>query len=112
MYFRSPARLAPTVSYIFPRPLGGGIILGGSRQENNSSPDIDYELAKDIMKKCCDLVPELGKVEDLQVIGHGVGLRPSRKGGVRIEGERRGEWGGVGVVHAYGHSGAGYQSSW
>lgn len=37
-------------------------------------------------------------------------LIASRKGGVRIELEK---WSnGVSVVHNYGHSGAGYQSSW
>ena len=67
-------------------------------------------LAQTIMQRCCALCPELGKPEDLQVISHNVGLRPSRKGGPRIEVER---WaGGTPVVHNYGHAGAGYQSSW
>lgn len=38
-----------------------------------------------------------------------VGLRPGRKGGVRVEREVLGS--GRRVVHAYGHAGAGYQNS-
>jgi D-amino-acid oxidase len=75
MYFRSPKRIDPTTTYVFPRPLGGGVILGGSRQDGDWSAEIDMELGKDIMKRCCELCPELGKVEDLQVISHNVGLR-------------------------------------
>ncbi|KAF1955199.1 nucleotide-binding domain-containing protein [Byssothecium circinans] len=110
MYFRSPHRIDPSVSYVFPRLNGGGVILGGSRQDGNWSAEVDYELSKEIMRKCCELYPELGRVEDLQVISHNVGLRPSRVGGTRVELEK---WGnGVPVVHNYGHAGAGFQSSW
>ncbi|ORY16616.1 hypothetical protein BCR34DRAFT_584275 [Clohesyomyces aquaticus] len=111
MYFRSPKRIDPETTYVFPRPLGGGVILGGSRQDGNWSEEVDMNLAKDIMERCCRVCPDLGKVEDLKVISHGVGLRPSRKGGPRIEIEKRKGW-GIPVVHNYGHSGAGYQSSW
>ncbi|KAF2189187.1 FAD dependent oxidoreductase [Zopfia rhizophila CBS 207.26] len=110
MYFRSPKRIDPETTYVFPRPLGGGVILGGSRQDGNWSGEVDMELARDIMERCCKLCPELGKPEDLKVIAHGVGLRPSRKGGPRIEVEKLSN--GVPVVHNYGHAGAGYQSSW
>ncbi|KAF2030515.1 nucleotide-binding domain-containing protein [Setomelanomma holmii] len=109
-YFRTPKRIDPTTTYIFPRPLGGGVILGGSRQDNNWSDEWDEELGNDIMKRCCELCPELGKPEDLQVVSKNIGLRPSRKGGPRIEAEK-GKW-KIPVVHCYGHAGAGYQSSW
>jgi D-amino-acid oxidase len=65
---------------VFPRPLGGGVILGGSRQEHNWSEEWDEELGKDIMKRCCELCPELGRPEDLQVISKNVGLRRKYKG--------------------------------
>ncbi|KAF2259575.1 D-amino-acid oxidase-like protein [Lojkania enalia] len=110
MYFRSPARISPETTYVFPRPLGGGVILGGSRQDGNWNAEVDLELASSIIERCCKLCPELGRPEELQVMSHGVGLRPSRKGGPRIEVEK-GTW-DVPVVHNYGHSGAGYQSSW
>ena len=38
-------------------------------------------------------------------------MTASRKGGPRIEVEKERKW-SVLVVHAYGHSGAGYQASW
>lgn len=75
MYFRSPKRLSPETTYVFPRPLGGGVILGGSRQDGDWNAEVDTELAEDIMRRCCALCPELGRWEDLQVISHNVGLR-------------------------------------
>ncbi|KAI1617869.1 D-amino-acid oxidase, variant 2 [Exophiala viscosa] len=96
-------------AHVFPRPLGGGIILGGVRRDNDWTAEPDMELAERIKQRCCALAPELGKPEDLQVLSHNVGLRPSRKGGARVELEKRN---GKLLVHNYGASGAGYQSSW
>ncbi|KXH56400.1 FAD dependent oxidoreductase [Colletotrichum nymphaeae SA-01] len=109
MYFRSPRRVDNDTTYIFQRPLAGGIVLGGCRQDGNWDKEVDPELTKTILERCCALAPELGKPEDLKIIKHGVGLRPNRKGGPRIEAEKRDE--GL-VVHNYGASGAGYQASW
>ncbi|OLN85393.1 D-amino-acid oxidase 1 [Colletotrichum chlorophyti] len=109
MYFRSPRRVDNDTTYIFQRPLAGGIVLGGCRQDGNWNKDVDPELAKTIMERCCALAPELGRPEDLKVIKHGVGLRPGRKGGPRIEVGK--DDAGL-VVHNYGASGAGYQASW
>lgn len=75
MYFRSTQRLCSEATYVFPRPYGGGVILGGSRQDGDWNGEVDMELAKDIMERCCKLAPELGRPEDLQIISHGVGLR-------------------------------------
>ncbi|KAJ4365471.1 hypothetical protein N0V95_000406 [Ascochyta clinopodiicola] len=110
-YYRSPKRIDPTTTYVFPRTLGGGVILGGSRQDNDWSNEWDSELEAQILQRSCALAPELGKPEDLQIISRNIGLRPSRKGGPRIEIEKEKKW-SVPVVHAYGHSGAGYQASW
>lgn len=64
------------------------------------------------MKRCVELCPALtdGKgPEALSIIRHGVGLRPMREGGPRVEKEKiDGLW----VVHQYGHAGYGYQSSY
>lgn len=109
MYFRSPRRVDNDTTYVFQRPLAGGIVLGGCRQDGNWDKEVDPELAKTIMERCCALAPELGRPEDLKVIKHGVGLRPNRKGGPRIEAEKGTE--GL-IVHNYGASGAGYQASW
>ncbi|KAF9874532.1 d-amino acid [Colletotrichum karsti] len=109
MYFRSPRRVDNDTTYVFQRPLAGGIVLGGCRQDGNWDKNVDPELAKTIMERCCALAPELGRPEDLKVIKHGVGLRPGRKGGPRIEVDQ--SQSGL-VVHNYGASGAGYQASW
>ncbi|KAJ4987583.1 FAD dependent oxidoreductase [Stagonosporopsis vannaccii] len=111
-YYRSPKRIDPTTTYVFPRTLGGGVILGGSRQDNDWSNEWDSQLETQILERSCKLAPELGKPEDLQIIARNIGLRPSRKGGPRIELEKEKQKWSVPVVHAYGHSGAGYQASW
>jgi glycine/D-amino acid oxidase-like deaminating enzyme len=109
MYFRSPRRTHPNTTYVFPRGKHGGIVLGGCRVDNVWEGEVDLEFAEDIKRRCCALCPELGKPEDLKVIKHGVGLRPSRKGGARVE---RQILDGRTVVHNYGAGGAGYQASW
>jgi D-amino-acid oxidase len=58
---------------------------------------------------CPSLAPKTGKVNELSIIRHGVGLRPMRTGGPRVEIE---QVGGSWVVHQYGHAGYGYQSGW
>lgn len=98
--------------YIMTRAVGGGTILGGCYQKNNWESQHDPSLAIRIMKRCVEACPKLtnGKgIEHLDIIRHGVGLRPAREGGARIEKEKIN---GVWVVHNYGHGGAGYQSSY
>lgn len=110
MYFKSPKRVAADTTYIFPRGPNGGIILGGCRDDGVWEGDVRMDFAEDIKRRCCELCPALGRPEDLKVVSHGVGLRPGRKGGARIEKEVRGE--GRVIVHNYGAGGAGYQASW
>jgi D-amino-acid oxidase len=114
-------------THIFPRPLGGGIIIGGVRLHHDYNEEPDMDLAERIKKRACDLCPELGTPESLEVIRHNVGFRrwfinlihltiskltslvASRKGGARIERENRhGKW----LIHNYGAGGTGYQASW
>lgn len=98
--------------YIMTRAAGGGTILGGCYQKGNWESQVDPNLAVRIMKRAVAACPALtqGKgIEGLDIIRHGVGLRPVREGGTRVEKERiGGEW----VVHNYGAGGAGYQSSY
>ncbi|KAK2806461.1 hypothetical protein FQN50_005879 [Emmonsiellopsis sp. PD_5] len=106
------------VCYIMKRAAGGGTILGGCYQKHNWESQPDPSLAVRIMKRCVDLCPQLvgkdenGKqrgIEGLDIIRHGVGLRPLREGGTRVEKEKID---GVWVVHNYGHGGFGYQASY
>lgn len=103
---------ADELCYIMQRAAGGGTILGGTYTKNSWESQPDPNIANRIMKRAVDLCPALtdGKgVEALSVIRHGVGLRPLRTGGVRVEKERiDGTW----VVHNYGHGGWGYQGSY
>ncbi|KAI1073482.1 putative D-amino acid oxidase [Whalleya microplaca] len=109
MYFRSPRRVDNDTTYIFPRYPSGGVILGGCRVDNDWNGEVDLEFAEDIKRRCCALAPELGLPEGLKVVYHAVGLRPSRKGGSRVEPETID---GKLVIHNYGAGGTGYQSSW
>lgn len=64
------------------------------------------------MKRSLAICPALGDgkgVDGLSVIRHGVGLRPMREGGPRMEKELID---GIYTVHCYGHGGYGYQSSY
>lgn len=91
---------------------GGGTLLGGCYQKGNWDSQADPNLAVRIMKRAVEICPSLtdGKgIEHLSIIRHGVGLRPVRLSGVRLEKETIDD---VWVVHNYGHGGAGYQSSY
>lgn len=99
--------------YIMHRAAGGGCILGGCLQKDNWESQPDPSLAVRIMQRAVALRPDLvapGKgIEGLSVVRHGVGLRPMRKGGIRVERE---VVDGIKVVHNYGHGGYGYQASY
>lgn len=99
--------------YIMQRAAGGGTILGGTYDMGNWESVPDPNIAIRIMKRAVQAAPELtgGKgIEGLSIIRHGVGLRPYRKGGVRIEEEILDD--GTSIVHNYGHAGWGYQGSY
>ncbi|KAK3943313.1 Dol-P-Man:Man(5)GlcNAc(2)-PP-Dol alpha-1 3-mannosyltransferase [Diplogelasinospora grovesii] len=99
--------------YTMTRALGGGTILGGTYQKGNWDSQPDPNIAVRIMKRVVDNYPQLtgGKgIEAFSIIRHGVGLRPFRNGGARIEKEKLED--GTWVVHNYGHAGWGYQASY
>ncbi|KAJ5980430.1 D-amino acid oxidase [Penicillium waksmanii] len=101
------------VAYMMARAAGGGTVLGGSYQKNNWDPLPDPNLAVRIMTRAVKLCPKLVNkgqgIEGLDVIRHGVGLRPAREDGPRVEKE---VVDGLSVVHNYGHGGFGYQASY
>jgi D-amino-acid oxidase len=98
--------------YTMTRAAGGGTVLGGSYQKHNWDALPDPNLAVRIMKRAIAAAPQLVKpgqgIEGLDIIRHGVGLRPLREGGPRLE---KDEVEGVKIVHNYGHGGFGYQAS-
>lgn len=106
------------LTYIMTRAAGGGTVIGGTAQRGQWESQPDPNFAMRIMRRAVEMMPELvpgggggggGGVEGLDIIRHGVGLRPGRDGGVRLEKERVGD---VWVVHNYGHAGWGYQGSY
>jgi len=105
--------MIPILMSEYKKKTGGGTILGGSYQKNNWDPNPDPNLAIRIMKRCIELCPSLvgeGQgIEGLSVIRHGVGLRPLREDGPRIDKQ---EFEDFWVVHNYGHAGYGYQTSY
>ncbi|KAF2861796.1 DAO-domain-containing protein [Piedraia hortae CBS 480.64] len=104
--------------YIMARAAGGGTVLGGCLQNNRWESQPDPNLAVRIMKRCVELCPQLVNpgegIEGLSIVRHGVGLRPMRHGGIRVEVENVAspEGGSVCVVHNYGHGGYGFQTSY
>ncbi|KAJ3055734.1 hypothetical protein HK097_009475, partial [Rhizophlyctis rosea] len=103
------------VTYVIPRG-DGTVILGGTYQPNDWNLTPDPETAMRIITRCTAICPEIvppGQTSP-HILTHDVGLRPSRKGGLRLEVEKFDNGSGelVPVVHNYGHGGYGYQSSW
>ncbi|PAV20663.1 D-amino-acid oxidase [Pyrrhoderma noxium] len=113
-------------TYIIPRR-SGGVIVGGTKAENDWEPKPRPETTIDILTRglalCPQLSPsykegqsELPTVEDVKslIIEEGCGLRPARKGGIRLEtasletvtGQK------IPLVYNYGHGSYGVQSSW
>ncbi|KAJ7871319.1 hypothetical protein B0H13DRAFT_1634268 [Mycena leptocephala] len=114
-------------TYVIPRR-SGDIIVGGIKADNDWYPVPRQETTLDILERSFALCPELAPpeiraqrepvLEDLQpiIIEEGCGLRPARKGGIRLEVEwvaaPLGEEKKIPIVFNYGHGGYGYQSSW
>ncbi|KAJ6457700.1 D-amino-acid oxidase [Mycena sanguinolenta] len=112
------------VSYVIPRP-GGNIVIGGTLQVDDWYPGPREKTKTAILEKALALWPEIAPpdvrkdraptVGDLEpiIVEDGVGLRPHRSDGIRIEAEWF-EANGVTapVVFHYGHGWAGFESSW
>lgn len=100
------------VCYAMTRAAGGGTVLGGTYEKGRWESQPDPNQAVRILRRVVEMMPEItgGKgIEGFDIIRHGVGLRPYRNGGVRIEKEKiDGTW----VVHNYGHAGWGFQGSY
>jgi len=127
---KTRSNLADDWTYIIPRR-SGEVILGGTKLDNEWHPTPLPQITREIIARCLELCPELvppnnrieGKspsVEDITpiIIEEGCGLRPARKGGLRIESDTL-KLEGTGlksrevpIVYNYGHAGFGYQSSW
>ncbi|MFD5185335.1 FAD-dependent oxidoreductase [Streptomyces sp. NPDC058372] len=92
-------------TYFIPQP--GRLLLGGTAEAGADALEPDPETARAIVARCAQLRPEIAGA---RILGHRVGLRPERAGGVRLEREEL-PGGGV-LVHNYGHGGAGVTVAW
>ncbi|CAL9388203.1 FAD-dependent oxidoreductase [Streptomyces collinus] len=91
-------------AYLFPQP--GGLVLGGTSEEDAWSLEPDPATAEAIIDRCAALRPEIAGA---RVLEHRVGLRPTRPA-VRLERDTLPD--GRLLVHNYGHGGAGVTVAW
>ncbi|MCX4594728.1 FAD-binding oxidoreductase [Streptomyces sp. NBC_01549] len=94
-------------TYVHPR--SADIVLGGTFEIGKWDTTPSPVTAAAILRRCTELLPELA---DTQVLGHQVGLRPHRDGGVRLEADPRPHGRVRRLVHNYGHGGAGITLAW
>jgi len=88
--------------FAFWLPHGDVVIVGGQAQPGSIDLEVDLDLAAEMVARCAEIEPKLG---DAEVVGHRVALRPSRL-------EVRLDTTGDGVIHNYGHGGAGVSLAW
>ena len=106
-----------SIVYIIPRG-DGTVICGGTmdtvNKNLNAEPELTKQLLENAYKNCPDLTHGQG-VDKFKIVSINVGFRPGRKEGIRLEKEVRASAVSgkkVTIVHNYGHSSHGYQSSW
>jgi D-amino-acid oxidase len=97
---------AVALTYVVPRE--HDIVVGGTADEDVYDPRPDPTVAQDILARARALLPQLSTAS---VRGHRVGLRPARPE-VRLETVAHMDGTDGGVVHCYGHGGAGVTLSW
>ncbi len=102
-FFSDDTELSPDLLHYYPH--GETVILGGTAQPGAWSRTPDPATAAAIVARCAEVEPRLGHA---RVIGHRVGLRPTRPY-VRVDEQQRE---GIRVIHNYGHGGAGVTLSW
>ncbi|KAJ7120239.1 D-amino-acid oxidase [Mycena epipterygia] len=94
------------ISYVIPRH-NGNIVLGGTLNMDDWYPLPRPETKIAIMEKALALWPEIAPPEE------GLGLRPHRNDGIRLEVEWVEAHGAKApVVFHYGHGAYGFESSW
>ncbi|KAG0314889.1 hypothetical protein BGZ99_007791 [Dissophora globulifera] len=113
-YAEGSAMGTGTITYVIPRD-NGEIVLGGTMENWNYQEAASEETSKAIMSRVLATRPDLfGRATILRSC---VGLRPNRRGGVRVSAAvEQLDWNEgwdpavLVVAHNYGHAGFGYQS--
>jgi D-amino-acid oxidase len=92
-------------TYVLPRMLSGGVVIGGVEEEGSTDSRIDTALQHDILQRVNIMTGGWFKDLKLSEVKRNIaGIRPGRHGGYRVETQDQ-------VVHAYGFGGAGYRYS-
>lgn len=100
-----------TWTFCIPRPLHGGTIIGGTKEEHDWEAKARPETREKLLDAAAKAFPQLLNSDGkFQVIRDIVGRRPSRIGGLRLESEKLP--GERIVIHAYGAGGRGVEMSW
>ena len=100
-------------SWVFcvPRGFDGGTIIGGTKEPDNWDAAPSLESRQRLLAAFAATYPAiLGESGRYTVIADVVGRRPTRRGGIRLEGKVA--QGGRFIMHAYGLGGRGYELSW
>ena len=88
------------------------LYLGSVHLVGEANEEIDPRLTELVLRRCEAIYPDVRKAEILKV---GVGIRPGRIGGSRVELEylqRAAEPRKVPVIHNYGHGATGISQHW
>jgi D-amino-acid oxidase len=102
-FFVEDTGLSMQQCYIYPH--GRTVVLGGVAAPGQWSLEPDDAVAAGILQRCIEVEPRL---RGARIIGHRVGLRPSRPQ-VRLVEDRIGR---TRLIHNYGHGRAGVSLSW
>ncbi|KAJ5151871.1 D-amino-acid oxidase, partial [Penicillium capsulatum] len=109
---------------IIPRPLGGGTVIGGTKEPNNWSERVSEADIEEILQRAARICPALvnqdgGAVDnkpgfDIRQVY--VARRPMRHGGLRLEKEslstHNSDGSNISLIHCYGAGPSGYKISW
>lgn len=103
-------------TFLIPRPLEGGTILGGTKQPHDTERNARESDTRDLTERALKICPEIFSTDAkgdryLDIVGVNVGFRPARTGGLdllltRATNER------PSIISNYGAGGMGYELSY
>lgn len=101
-------------TFCIPRPLDGGMILGGTKQPHETDAAPRPADTQALITRGSELFPELMKRNEkgekyFDIVRVNVGFRPARDGGLNLSVENHN---GINVINAYGAGGSGYEFSY
>lgn len=98
-------------TFLIPRPLGGGTIVGGTKEIGDIETEPRLSTREDLLKRATESFPDFVKdPKDFDIVHDVVGRRPWREGGMRMEVESLSNGGTI--IHGYGAGGRGHEMSW